>query len=151
MPRFVSSSTSWIGSVLSLARKTLSDLKSNDKLVEESVESFKSISEIKYELAKEAYDIQDKETKAVIDRIVSTLQVYASGTISVQLSPPTGGFITVKIDNTYLGYNLLWLAMEIVKDLAILGIRVESFEFPPSMCAVCGADVIPEKRRKSRG
>lgn len=137
-----------------MARKSVTNLRSADKLVEEAVEFFKSVSEIKYELAKDAYDAQDEETKAVIDRIHDTLRVYASGYITVQLSPPSGDLVPVKIDNDYLTYNLLWLAVEIIKDLAILGTRVANFEFPPSMCAICGSEIIPEKtsgRKVGRG
>lgn len=128
-----------------MARKQITDLKSADKLVTEAIEEHQSIAEVKYELAKAAYDAQDKETKAVIDRIVDTLRTYATGYIHVQLQPPTGALVPVKLDNTYLGYNLLYLAVEIVKDLAFLDIQVASFEFPEAYCARCGAELgIPE-------
>jgi hypothetical protein len=129
-----------------MGRKSISDLKSVDKLTEDAVEEFKSVSEMKWELARDAYELQDKETKAVIDRIVATLRTYANGYIAVQLNPPTGETIPVKIENDYLDMNLLWLAVEVVKDLAFIGVQVASFEFPPSLCAQCGADIIPEKR-----
>jgi len=120
--------------------------KSIERMENEAVEEFKMVSEIKYELAKDAYDLQDDETKAVIDRIVDTLRQYASGYITIQLNPPEGAMVPVKIENKYLGYNLLWLAVEIVKDLAFTDIRVANFEFPQSLCAQCGAEIIPEKR-----
>lgn len=131
-------------------RKSAADLKSADKLLAAALDDFKSVSELKYELAKEAYDMQDATTQAVIDRIVSTLQVYATGYINLQLSPPNGAVVPVKLDNVYLGYNLLWLALELVKDLAITGIKVAEFSFPPAMCVKCGADIIPERTKKGR-
>lgn len=134
-----------------MARKSISDLKSTDSLTEEAVADFKAVSEIKYELAKEAYDMQDEATRLAIDRIMETLQVYATGSITVQLSPPKGAMIPVRIDNTYLGYNLLWLAVEICKDLAFLDLQVANFQFPPSQCVSCGAELIPEKRKVKRG
>lgn len=129
-----------------MGRKTIGDLKSSDKLTADAIEEFKSVSEIKHELARDAYDLQDSETKATIDRIAATLMQYASGYINVQLNPPSGSIVPVKIENKYLGMNLLWLAVEIVKDLAFVGVQVANFEFPESLCASCGAEIIPEKR-----
>ena len=131
-----------------MPRKPITALspKSIDRMLEDAVEEFKAVSEIKFELAKDAYDQQDSETKATIDRIVGTLRQYATGYINVQLNPPEGAPVPVKIDNEYLGYNLYWLAVEIVKDLAFIGIRVENFEFPDTHCAQCGKELIPEKR-----
>lgn len=131
-----------------MPRKSVTDLKSADKLIDEAIENFKSVSEIKYELAKDAYDMQDDKTKAVIDRLVKTLQTYATGSITLQLAPPHGKLVAVAIENDYLMFNLLYLAMEIVKDLAITGIRVAKFEFPPSLCSNCGSEIIPELRTK---
>ena len=127
-----------------MARKSIADLKSSDKLIAEAVEDFSAVSEIKYELAKEVYDAQDDETKAVIDRILATLQTYATGHINV------GAGISVKIDGEHLMHNLLWLAVEVVKDLALLGIRAENFEFPKGLCAVCGSEITPAKRAGRR-
>jgi hypothetical protein len=110
-----------------MARKTLADL---DPGLTSAVEEFQAVSLVKYEMAKDAYDLQDKTTKKVIDRIMATLQVYATGYITVAVG---GSVYPVKLDNQYLGYNLLWLAMEIVKDLALCGVRVAAFEFPPSI------------------
>lgn len=134
-----------------MARKSISDLRSSAKLEEEAVEQFKSVSEIKHELAMEAYDLQDKATQTVIDKMVDTLRTYCTGYINVQLQPPTGALVPVKISNEYLGFNLFFLAVEIVKDLALLDIKVANFKFPPSMCATCGAELgIPEQTRAAR-
>lgn len=131
-----------------MPRKSLASINSR---VRETVENFESVSELKFELAREAYDVQDEETQRVIDRILATLQTHATGYITVQLQPPHGAIYPVKISNEYLTYNLLWLAMEVVKDLALLDIRVASFEFPPSLCTKCGAEIIPEKKPPRKG
>ena len=134
-----------------MARKSITDLRSKSKLQADALEEYKLTSEIKYELAKAAYDEQDKATQKVIDRIVDTLRGYCTGYINVQLQPPTGALVPVKLDNRYLGFNLLFLAVEIVKDLALLDIRVASFQFPQSQCAKCGAELgIPELTKAAR-
>lgn len=133
-----------------MARKTAQDLRSVNTLLDEAIEDWKVTSELKGELAREAYDAQDEETQAAIDRIIGTLRQHATGYITVQLHPPHGNVMPVKVENKYLDYNLFWLGMEVAKDLAIVGIRLVSFEFPPSLCSNCAADIIPEKKKVKR-
>lgn len=130
-----------------MARKTLADL---DPRLKSAREDFEAVSLVKYEMAKDAYDCQDEETQKVIDRIVATLQQYANGYIKVKVG---NSFVPMQISNEYLGFNLLYLAVEIAKDLAFVDVRIANFEFPPSLCASCGAQIIPEKttKRKVRG
>jgi hypothetical protein len=135
-----------------MARKSIHELKSVAKLTADAVEEWESVSLIKYELAKTAYDAQDAETQEAIDRIVKTLQTYATGYINVQLQPPIGAMVPVKVSAEYLGYNLLFLAVEIAKDLGFVGIRLANFVFPETLCASCGAELIRETRTtKGRG
>lgn len=124
-----------------MARKTLTDI---DPRLKSVVEDFHAVSLVKYEMAKDAYDLQDETTQKVINRIVGTLQTYATGYITAKVG---GTIYPVKIDNEYLGYNLLFLAMEIAKDLAFVNVRVAKFTFPPSLCVKCGDEVIPERRK----
>jgi hypothetical protein len=134
-----------------MARKSVTDLKSAKRKLEEAIEEFEQMSEMKFELAKTVYDTQDAKTQAVIDRIVTTLRVYATGYITLQLAPPHGAPTAVKITNEYLGYNLFYLAVEVVKDLAIMGTRVAEFDFPPALCSQCGAELgIPELKKVKR-
>jgi hypothetical protein len=99
-----------------------------------AVEDFQALSLVKYEMALAAYELQDAETRGIIDRIVVTLGQYATGALSIAGTE-------VQIDNEYLGYELLYLAVEITKDLAFLGIRVANFTFPQTLCAGCGAEL----------
>jgi hypothetical protein len=134
-----------------MARKSVADLKSAKRKLEQAIEEFEATSEVKYDLAKAAYDVQDAKTQQVIDRIVATLRTYATGYVTFQLAPPRGAVEAVKITNEYLGYNLFYLAVEVVKDLAIMGIRVAEFEFPPALCSNCGVELdIPELKKVKR-
>lgn len=125
-----------------MARKSLLDI---DPKLTAALEDFKSVSEIKYELAKEAYDAQDAETRRVIDRIHGTLQTSATGYVNLVVNRAV---YPVKIEADYLGFNLLYLAVEIVKDLGIMGIRVANWKFAETLCASCGAEIIGNKRGK---
>lgn len=128
-----------------MARKTLADI---DPRLKSVVEEFHTISEVKHEMASDAYDLQDDETKKVIDRIAATLQLYATGYLHAKVG---GMMVPIPVSNDYLGMNLFWLAVEVAKDLAFSDIQLANFEFPPSLCANCGAEVLPGKKVKHRG
>lgn len=131
-----------------MARKTLADIDPGLTVV---IEEFQAVGRVKDEMAKDAIKMQDKETRAAIDRILGTLQTYATGYITPKIGKSV---VPVKVDNEFITMHLRWLAVEIAKDLAFVDIRLANFTFPPSLCASCGADIIPEKRterRASRG
>ncbi len=127
-----------------MARKTLADV---DPRLTSALEEFKSVSEVKYEMAQDSYKVQDKDTRAAIDRIHGLLQQHATGYITVKVGKTV---VPMKIDNQYLGFNLLFLAVEIVKDLAFNGIQVANFEFPPQFCAGCGTPIPEHTNAKGR-
>lgn len=125
-----------------MARKSLADI---DPELVSVLDEFKSLSEVRYEIARDAYNVQDDATKQVIDRMVATLQQYATGYITAKVNKTA---VPVKIDHDYLGYNLLYLAVEIVKDLAFMDIRVADFEFPEQFCASCGIELTTANVRR---
>ena len=116
--------------------------------IEDAFATWKALSEIKADFAQEVYDAQDDVTKKALDVIIYTLRSSATGYISLQLQPPFGQTVPMKIDNTYLGFNLKWLAVEIAKNLAILDLRVAHYEWPNHICSRCGEVLqIPELTR----
>lgn len=133
-----------------MPRKSITSLRSErlDQLTAEAFEEFKAVSEVKHELAMDALKAQDDETQEAIKRVAKTLQTYATGYITLQLGPPSGKPVQVKIENDYLTMNLIWLAVEIAKDLAFVGIKLAEFQFPESLCAQCGSEIIPEQRKR---
>lgn len=82
------------------------------------------VAEMKGELAKEVYDAQDKETRALLDKLAAQVRTYTKETLP----------------EPWHSHNINWLAIEIVKDLAITGIRLGTFTFPEGVCAVCGSE-----------
>ena len=127
-----------------MARKSLADI---DPALSSIVDEFKELSEVRLEIAQDAYNVQDDETKKTIDRMVATLQQYATGYITAKVNKTA---VPVKIDHDYIGYNLFYLAVEIVKDLAFMDIRVAEFEFPEQLCASCGVELTTDNRRRGK-
>jgi hypothetical protein len=130
-----------------MARKTA---KTTDTRVQEALEEWQALTEVRYEMAKEAFDYQDEKTQAVVWRIVNRLRIGASGYITVRVNPPGGSSVPVKVDQEYLDYNILYVAMEILKDLAMFDIRVGTYKFPPSQCVTCGAELTKEQPKKKK-
>ena len=127
-----------------MARKSRSATIAKDPPIQAAVDEWKAITEVRYELAKEAYDFQDEKTQALLDRIVNRLRVGASGYITVRVDPKHGGSVPVKIDQDYLDYNLLYVATEILKDLAMFDIKIGTYKLPPTLCVSCGAEIAAE-------
>lgn len=119
--------------------KSATDLRSADKLIDEAYESFAAVSEIKHELSQEVFDAQDDETKAALTQIAASLLVYSTDTIKLDLGKQ--GKAEAQVEREHLDWNLQWLAVEIAKDLAVVGIRVANFVLPLDACAICGGDV----------
>lgn len=118
-----------------MPRKTLAVI---DPKLTEAIEEFRSLSLVRNEMALDLCELQDDTTAKVIDGIVSTLRKSANGYVTLRVA---GKAVQVKLDDEYLGYNLFWLATEVVKDLGFVGIKVANFEFAPNLCASCGDEV----------
>jgi hypothetical protein len=124
-----------------------------DKQIKEAVDEFYALCEVRYDIAKAAYDAQDAETKEVLDRIRDRLRLAVTGYITVTINPPHSGQVPVRVEQKYIDYNLMFVATEILKDLGLFGIRVANYEFPETHCVSCGAEIAmtkPKKRRKVR-
>lgn len=119
-----------------MARKTLAALNPH---MDEMVETFQAVSEFKEELARAAIDEQDKPTQKAIYAIHKILVDNATSAITDR--DPDGNLCTVNVDIKYISYNFLWLAVQIVKGLALVDLRVANFNFPPSLCSNCEAEL----------
>jgi hypothetical protein len=133
-----------------VARKTVVG---TDKQVREAVDDFYAMCEIRYDIAKAAYDAQSTDTQEVLDRIRDRLRLAVTGFITVTINPPHSGQVPVKVEQKYIDYNLMYVATEILKDLALFGVQVADYNFPPINCVNCGAEIEktrPKKKRKAR-
>jgi hypothetical protein len=128
--------------------------KVTDKKLREAIEEFEALCEVRGEIAKAAYDAQDSETQQVLERIRDRLRLAVTGYVQVMVDPPHSGVVSVKVEQRFLDFNLMFVATEILKDLGLFGIRVASFEFPPMLCTNCGGEIAmtkrPKRKRKAR-
>ena len=118
-----------------------------EKLIAEKVEEFQEASERRLEIANESYRAQDEKTRLVIDAIQEYLMQGASGTIRVYVGSEA---FAATVDMEYVEYNTLYVATEILKDLALLDVKIANYTFPKGICTECGAKVKAKKKKVKR-
>lgn len=113
------------------------------------LEIFEAATKARYRIAMAAFDTQDEKTKEAIRMIRDRLSALATGTIRIFPQGRKNPGVTVQVSQELVDNNLLYMATEIIKDLAFMDIRVEGYEFPKVYCAECGDKL--NKVRKKRG
>jgi len=113
--------------------------------VQKQVDEFKERSEIRQRIASAAYNAQDAKTRAVIDSMMDHLLLGASGTIKVS---DGNEIIPVQVDMEYVEFNALYVATEILKDLALMDVKVANYKFPDVYCVECGDQLMRTKKRR---
>jgi hypothetical protein len=58
-----------------------------------------------------------------------------------------GDRIVVEIPNDAIWNNALYMAVEILKDLAYMDIRVADFTWPTDLCMECGTEIKPIRKK----
>jgi len=111
---------------------------------EKALERFRALAEKRYEIAMAAYNSQDKGTQQALDRIRDRLVIGSTGLVTVKGQ-------VIQVDIGIIEHNAMYVAIEIVKDLALLDIRVANYKFPEVLCAECGATLAKTKRSKRKG
>lgn len=106
--------------------------------IEGALKEFQAQIDTRYEIGKHVYDIQDALTKEVIDRIRMQYRIAVPGVVNINNVPH-------KLDKEYIDKNGLFVATEILSDLALNGIKVANFKFHPGFCAECKTVI---KRKK---
>jgi len=113
--------------------------------VQEQVKQFEERAEIRQRVASAAYNAQDAKTKAVIDSIMDQLLLGASGTIRISLGKET---VAAKVDMEYVEFNAMYVATEILKDLALMDVKVANYKFPAVYCVECGDKLLTKKKKR---
>jgi hypothetical protein len=125
-----------------MARK-VAPLRFEEK-VEREVKIFSEQSRARAQMAERAYNAQDVETREALDSMVDRIVSCSRGLISIRVD---GQKVATSISASAIHDNALYLATEILKDLAILDIRVANYRFPQGVCAECKKEISPRKKR----
>jgi hypothetical protein len=119
--------------------------------IERQVKIFQRATKARYELARQAFDAQPESTQEVIVRIQKMLCVNANGVVRVYFNGKRReGGVTVTVDMDYIEMNAFYMAIEILKDLAMMDVRVDKFKFPESVCAECGVKLNDRGKGKKK-
>jgi len=122
-----------------------------EKKVEHQLEVFKRQSEARYKLAMSAYKAQDKLTRDALDLMVERLRSISTGQIRIFPNGRSQPGVVVPIEPALQDQNILFLATEILKDLALYDVKVANYEFPRMFCAECGTKIsLTQREKKSR-
>jgi hypothetical protein len=135
-----------------MARKPIPKKAKRNKEVEKQVEIFKRATQARYDLARQAFDEQDDDTQEVITRIQKMLCVNANGIVRVWLKGDKRreASVIVTVDMDYVEMNAFYMAIEILKDLAMMDVRIANFKFPESFCAECGVKLNDRGKGKKK-
>jgi hypothetical protein len=116
--------------------------KTTDKEFQMWLESYKAQTAARLRMAEEAYELQDSETKEVIDRIRDRITAATTGRVRASNG------VVIRVDQELSDANVLFISTEILKDLAMYDVKIANFKFPPSYCVECREKLTPPKRRK---
>src|SRR4030095_15497519 len=111
--------------------------------VNEQLEIFRKQTEARGRIGQAAYDAQEITTKNAIDAIRDRLTIIATGNIRVFPDGKRNPSVSVTISTDLVDQNILFFATEIVKDLAMMDMRIENYEFPTVYCAECQEKLTP--------
>lgn len=112
------------------------------KPVSEALETYKRIIESRYRIAMAVYEHQDDLTKEVLDRIRDRLRIASTGVVNINGKPH-------KLEQEYIDFNILFIACEILSDLALNDIQIANFNFHPVYCAECKREIAGVKEPKN--
>lgn len=113
---------------------------------QQQLEAFAAQAEARKELAIQVYDHQDAGTQEAIEIIRDQIVHMSRGEVTLKIGS-TRRVFTLPADT--IQANAFYAAVEIVKDLAIMDIRIGNFKFDLKHCAECGAEIKPKKKGKS--
>lgn len=114
--------------------------------VEKILAEYKEVVEARYRIAMAVYKAQDSYTQEVLDRIRDRLRIASTGIVQIGGQPH-------KLEQQYVDFNLMFIATEILSDLAMNDIQVANFNFHPAYCAECRKEImkVDEPKKKKKG
>lgn len=116
--------------------KKLSENKLQEK-ADTRLAEFKAQSLVRFQQASKVIDQQDPATKDAIDRMIGQLVAISRRRMWVAESRGSDHRAIVDIPEETIRHNATYMALEIVKDLALMDVQVEGFKYPKGMCGTC--------------
>lgn len=115
------------------------------KLADAAMEDFKAEAKARYDKAHKVYVKQDDDTQDALDRMVTLLCRIARRNMWVSAGK-RGDRLVLTIPDETVYHNMFYMGVEILKDLAIMDIRIANYTPPADLCAECGKEVKPKKK-----
>lgn len=116
----------------------------------ETIRRWKALAEKRGALALEAFNYQDEATQEVLSRMRDRLMLGANGLVQFRSKehPP----FTYQAELEYIEHNALYVAVEILKDMALMDVKIANYKFPPIRCVECEEEIAgtPRPKRKIR-
>jgi hypothetical protein len=103
--------------------------------LDQELQIFTKQAHTRAQIAQRAYDAQDRETRLALDSMVDRIISISRGIATFKVK---GRKVAAEVPAQAVSDNAIYLATEILKDLALLDIRVANFRFDPKRCAECG-------------
>lgn len=130
---------------MSKAKKKTSESKLRE-LAEQEMLEFQLAAERRYVAAAVKTTHLDYDTREAIQRMTDLLCRIGRK----QMYFTVGGRqdrIVLDIPELTIQHNSFYLACEILKDLAIMDIKIEDYAFAPGVCVECGTEIKPTKKK----
>lgn len=124
--------------------------KKGNTSVQQALADWKKKSEIRGRLAIDAFNAQPEKAQMALERIRDNLMLGATGAVRVYPDGKKQQSVLCDVEMEYVEHNALWIATEILKDLAMMDIRVANYKFPEVYCAECG-EKIQKPKKKAKG
>lgn len=118
------------------------------KLAEKAMEDFKSEAKARYDKAQKLYKKQDADTQDALDRMTTLLCRIARRHMWVGVGKK-GDRVVFTIPEETIFHNMSYMAVEILKDLAQMDVKVAGFDFK-NLCMECHTELKPTAKKKGK-
>lgn len=108
-------------------------------------ENWKKGLEPHWALSRRLFDHQDTTTREAITVLQERIAAFAMRRLPFAAN---GKPQLVDVEQDVIDNNALVLAMELVRDAALTGIKIANFDFEPDYCARCGEPRVRAKKKK---
>jgi hypothetical protein len=119
------------------------------ELADAAMADFKAEAKKRYDHAHAIYNKQDDDTQDALDRVTALLCQTARRNLWVSVGK-RGDRLISQIPEETIYHNMHYMAVEILKDLAVMDIKVANFKWTDRLCALCGNEIESKPRKKAK-